>query len=135
MSRLAKAIAYKSHGDPASVLSLSQWNFALPANPFLLLELVAAPVNPSDIKVVQGTYPLLSTKNSNGVFVGGLEGAFKVKETTSNEFKVGDWAVPKQGSFSLNLICADRRYLGDFNRCCVVYTHYVCGKIFGNFDT
>ncbi|KAG7469099.1 hypothetical protein MATL_G00125270 [Megalops atlanticus] len=88
-----KALVYKSHGDPAQVVQLE--SMALPAvgDSSVLVKMLAAPINPSDINMVQGTYAILPDLPA----VGGNEGVGVVTEVGSQvtSLKVGDWVIPR----------------------------------------
>lgn len=62
------------------------------------LGMLAAPINPSDLGQVQGTYPL---KSHGDVHVGGNEGAAVVLAVGEavRGLSPGDWVIPKVGAF------------------------------------
>uniref|UniRef100_A0A8C8DRP0 Enoyl-[acyl-carrier-protein] reductase, mitochondrial n=1 Tax=Oryzias sinensis TaxID=183150 RepID=A0A8C8DRP0_9TELE len=59
----------------------------------VLIKLLAAPINPSDINMIQGTYAILPDLPS----IGGNEGVGTVIETGKKvkSLKVGDWVIPR----------------------------------------
>ncbi|KAK3330891.1 hypothetical protein B0H66DRAFT_467986 [Apodospora peruviana] len=80
----SKALVYSKFGDPSDVLYLYQHSIS-PSLPkgAVLLRTLAAPVNPSDVNTIQGTYgvlpkfsPLLGT--SEPAAIPGNEGCFEV---------------------------------------------------------
>lgn len=65
----------------------------------VLVKMLAAPVNPSDINQIQGSYPLQaksSTRVAGNEGVGVIEA---VQDGSSSPFKVGDWVIPRKGAF------------------------------------
>lgn len=84
---------YRNHGDPSRVIQLE--NVDLPplgAND-VLVKVLAAPINPSDINMIQGTYAILPDLPA----VGGNEGVAQVLEVGNQvkSLKTGDWVIPK----------------------------------------
>lgn len=92
-SQTCGALVYRNHGDPARVIQLE--NVDLPpigAND-VLVKMLAAPINPSDINMIQGTYAILPDLPA----VGGNEGVAEVVEVGSQvkSLRAGDWVIPK----------------------------------------
>lgn len=92
-SQTCRALVYRNHGDPSRVIQLE--NVDLPpigAND-VLVKMLAAPINPSDINMIQGTYAILPDLPA----VGGNEGVAQVLEVGSQvkSLKTGDWVIPK----------------------------------------
>ncbi|KAJ8325546.1 mitochondrial 2-enoyl thioester reductase [Batrachochytrium dendrobatidis] len=92
----SKAIVYSKHGPPEQVLSVKH----IPLGPLgpnkVLVKILAASVNPADINVIQGTYPV-KTSFVNGIdSVGGNEGVGQVIAAGENVHTVspGDWVLP-----------------------------------------
>ncbi|XP_063933188.1 enoyl-[acyl-carrier-protein] reductase, mitochondrial-like, partial [Zophobas morio] len=90
-----ESISYKSHGVPSKVLNL-ETSF-LPSKfdeHSVLVKLLAAPVNPSDINQIEGVYAILPKLPA----VGGNEGVGEVLQIGSKvtSLQVGDWVVPAQ---------------------------------------
>ena len=84
----------------------------------MLLKVLAAPVNPSDLNMIEGTYPVQPRwrwhKEEGHEFeyaVPGLEGVAQVVQVGvdfKGHFNVGDWVVPLNQGFSkfiYNLEC------------------------------
>jgi trans-2-enoyl-CoA reductase len=72
----------------------------------VLLRLVTAPINPSDINVIEGVYPArpeFTTKwgTAEPSAIAGKEGLFEVVKVGENveSCKVGDWVLPSMASF------------------------------------
>lgn len=84
---------YRTHGDPSRVVQLE--GVALPSlgAKDVLVKVLAAPINPSDINMIQGTYAILPDLPA----VGGNEGVAQVVEVGSQvkSLKAGDWVIPK----------------------------------------
>lgn len=87
------ALLYRKHGDPSQVVQLE--DVALPpiGAKDVLVKMLAAPINPSDINMIQGTYAILPDLPA----VGGNEGVAQVVEVGSQvkSLKTGDWVIPK----------------------------------------
>ncbi len=89
------ALVYKQHGDPTKVLKGSK--SVLPSTLELdheqvLVHMLAAPVNPADINMIQGVYPIKPQLPA----VGGNEGVGRVVSVGESvtSVKVGDWVLP-----------------------------------------
>ncbi|XP_054734942.1 enoyl-[acyl-carrier-protein] reductase, mitochondrial-like [Anastrepha obliqua] len=54
----AQALQYCKHGEPADVLELVELAVSEPKDTEVLVKLLAAPINPSDINTIQGKYPI-----------------------------------------------------------------------------
>ncbi|KAJ2725650.1 mitochondrial 2-enoyl thioester reductase [Coemansia sp. Benny D115] len=123
----ALAAVYSETGDPAQVLRAA--HVSVPPQGLgatgVLVEMLAAPVNPSDLNQIEGTYPVKGTFSTlqldadgvrQAVAVGGNEGVGRVVETGSGvgDLRVGDWVVPRRaGEFGTwaTHVAADRTQL------------------------
>ncbi|KAL2023535.1 hypothetical protein VTK56DRAFT_2143 [Thermocarpiscus australiensis] len=106
----AKALVFSRFGEPRDVLALHTHSIS-PALPdtAVLLRALAAPVNPSDVNLIQGTYgarpafsQLLGTPEPAAV--PGNEGCFEVvavgpKVAGGGRLKRGDWVIPAASGF------------------------------------
>ncbi|KAJ2742235.1 hypothetical protein GGI20_004627 [Coemansia sp. BCRC 34301] len=108
--RWAQAAVYETPGDASSVLRVASRQ--LPADlgqSSVLVQMLAAPVNPSDLNQIEGTYPVLGRFHkevlSHGdkeetakVAVGGNEGVGVVRAVGSgvSDLREGDWVVPRR---------------------------------------
>lgn len=54
MSVLSTCLKYSQYGEPISVLKKCEETLDEPKNNQVLLKILAAPVNPADINVIQG---------------------------------------------------------------------------------
>ncbi|KOS21776.1 Enoyl-reductase, mitochondrial [Escovopsis weberi] len=95
----AKALVFSENGEPSNVL---QW---LPSGT-VLLRTLAAPINPADINMIQGTYgsklaftTLLGTSEPSAI--PGSEGVFEILAISSStsHLQKGDWVVPAASQF------------------------------------
>lgn len=89
----ASSLSFASHGEPEDVLKLRRDGaLRAPGPKQVLLELVAAPVNPSDVNTVQGKYPLKPPLPG----VPGHEGVFRVAVAGAEVkgLRPGDRVVP-----------------------------------------
>ncbi|XP_026782670.2 enoyl-[acyl-carrier-protein] reductase, mitochondrial [Pangasianodon hypophthalmus] len=85
------ALVYRRHGEPSQVVQLETLRLPALEAKSALVKMLAAPVNPSDINMIQGTYPIPLDLPA----VGGNEGVGQVLEVGSQvqTVKVGDWVI------------------------------------------
>ncbi|XP_061072251.1 enoyl-[acyl-carrier-protein] reductase, mitochondrial [Conger conger] len=88
-----KALLYRNHGDPAQVVQLESVELPSLGERNALVRMMAAPINPSDINMIQGTYAILPDLPA----VGGNEGVGVVVEVGSQvtTLRAGDWVIPR----------------------------------------
>jgi NADPH:quinone reductase-like Zn-dependent oxidoreductase len=99
-----RALIYGSKGEPTAVLRAVTLPMIPPPAPDTLnARVLATPINPSDVNVIQGVYPLrpspaapaVQAASGGGdlVFVGGNEGVAEVIDVGSGVTSVckGDW--------------------------------------------
>jgi len=82
------ALSFQSFGDPKKVLAIQNVDVGAPGANQARIKVVASPINPADLNIVQGTYGALPSLPA----VGGMEGAGVVEEVGSGvkSLKVGD---------------------------------------------
>ncbi|XP_054996824.1 enoyl-[acyl-carrier-protein] reductase, mitochondrial isoform X2 [Sorex araneus] len=87
-----RALVYEHHGDPAKVVELKNLELAAMGGSDVRVKMLAAPINPSDINMIQGNYGLLPELPA----VGGNEGVGQVEAVGSDVtgLKPGDWVIP-----------------------------------------
>ncbi|XP_040323073.1 enoyl-[acyl-carrier-protein] reductase, mitochondrial isoform X2 [Herpailurus yagouaroundi] len=87
-----RALVYGHHGDPAKVVELKDLELAAVGGSDVHVRMLAAPINPSDINMIQGNYGLLPKLPA----VGGNEGVGQVVAVGSSVtgVKPGDWVIP-----------------------------------------
>uniref|UniRef100_Q2TA23 Enoyl-[acyl-carrier-protein] reductase, mitochondrial n=1 Tax=Bos taurus TaxID=9913 RepID=Q2TA23_BOVIN len=87
-----RALVYGHHGDPAKVVELKNLELAAVGGSDVHVKMLAAPINPSDINMIQGNYGLLPQLPA----VGGNEGVGQVVAVGSGVtgVKPGDWVIP-----------------------------------------
>lgn len=106
--RMHSALVYREYGEPLKVIKKEEQNLKkLEANE-VLIKMLAAPVNPADINMIQGTYALKPTFPA----IGGNEGVGEVVEVGSNvkSLKIGSWiipALPGWGTWKTHGICEE----------------------------
>ncbi|KAM4757885.1 enoyl-[acyl-carrier-protein] reductase, mitochondrial [Cyanocitta cristata] len=85
-------LLYERHGEPAAVVQLKDLEVPKLGDSDVHVKMLAAPINPADINMIQGTYPLLSPLPA----VGGNEGVGEVLEVGRRvtALKPGDWVIP-----------------------------------------
>ncbi|XP_078423471.1 enoyl-[acyl-carrier-protein] reductase, mitochondrial isoform X1 [Cetorhinus maximus] len=87
-----EALVYHQHGEPLRVIQLETLKSPQLRDSDIRAQMLAAPINPSDINMVQGTYPILPDLPA----VGGNEGVGQVLDVGSKvtHLKPGDWVIP-----------------------------------------
>lgn len=114
----AKSLVFSKFGEPSDVLRLHTHSVSpqLPDGA-VLLRTLAAPVNPSDVNTIQGTYgvkpsfsPLLGTPEP--AVIPGNEGCFEVVAVGRgvSTLRRGDWAIPATtgfGTFRTHAVALD----------------------------
>ncbi|CAG7831553.1 unnamed protein product [Allacma fusca] len=93
----SQRIIFSEFGNPANVLKLESYNIE-PENGKVLVKMLASPVNPADLNVVQGVYPLKPKVLPDSP---GAEGVGVVTHSESANFKEGDWVLPLNVGFGL----------------------------------
>lgn len=117
-------LAFRQFGDPLKVLKLEEETLSAPKadevsfeftiysfvsttkyvmllicafSDQVLVKFLVAPVNPADINLVQGVYPVKVELPA----VGGIEGVGEVVEVGASvdDFKPGDWIIPNTEGF------------------------------------
>ncbi|KAI3632662.1 hypothetical protein MIR68_009304 [Amoeboaphelidium protococcarum] len=98
------AVCYEDYGALSKVLQvrsvplLHPQSFQSSSNtPKVLLRMIAAPVNPSDVNQIQGVYPLRPEKAEGLPFIAGNEAlaqVVKVEDPQLSDFQVGDLVLP-----------------------------------------
>ncbi|XP_068998345.1 enoyl-[acyl-carrier-protein] reductase, mitochondrial [Embiotoca jacksoni] len=92
-AQTCKALVFRDHGDPARVVQLEDLHLPPTGEKDVLVKFLAAPINPSDINMIEGTYAVLPDLPA----VGGNEGVAQVIEVGSRvkSLKAGDWVIPR----------------------------------------
>jgi len=93
---VTKRLTYSEYGIPSDVVSLVEENLTCQLEPKqVLVKFLVSPVNPADINVLQGTYPMRNPLPATG----GGEGVAEVVATgEDSDLSVGDWIVPDKPS-------------------------------------
>lgn len=86
-----KSYAASSEIENSLELTQSSLNLDSLKPDYLLVKLVAAPINPADINIIQGKYGVLPKQLPTLM---GNEGLFQVEESKSEKFSSGDWVLP-----------------------------------------
>ena len=106
--RTPKSLIYAAHGDPTQVVRRVDSPviaFQL-EDDHVLIRMLAAPINPADINMIQGVYRLLPPLPA----VGGNEGVGEVMQVGKavTELQTGDWVVPAAagwGTWRMAAVC------------------------------
>ncbi|KAM9723194.1 enoyl-[acyl-carrier-protein] reductase, mitochondrial [Menidia menidia] len=95
----SQALIYRSHGDPCRVVQLENIDLPPVGAKAIQVKMLATPINPSDINMIQGTYAILPELPA----VGGNEGVAQVIEVGSHvkSLKPGDWIIPKDAGLGM----------------------------------
>ena len=117
-------VQYAGYGAPAKVLQLKTIeSVGKPADNQVKLKVLAAPINPSDINMIEGTY---GVKATTFPAYGGNEGVAKVLEVGKQVqgLQEGDWVIPAEaglGTWRQELICASSSVLKIANDIPIAY--------------
>ncbi|KAI0019927.1 NAD(P)-binding protein [Xylariomycetidae sp. FL0641] len=101
----AKSLVFSECGEPKDVLKLHTHSISPTlSSSSLLLRALAAPVNPADVNLIQGTYgvkPQFSSLigTSEPSVIPGNEGVFEVVSSSSSGLQKGDWVIPAKTGF------------------------------------
>jgi len=92
MEKSISAIVYEAHGNPAEVLQLKKQSWPQPAPDDVIVQMLAAPINPADLNAIEGKYP----GRREVPVVPGFEGAGIVVELGANvkNLKQGVLVIP-----------------------------------------
>ncbi|XP_051510813.1 enoyl-[acyl-carrier-protein] reductase, mitochondrial-like isoform X2 [Myxocyprinus asiaticus] len=91
------ALVYREHSHDINTVRMEQVLMPPVGDGGVRVHMLAAPVNPADINMIQGTYPILCPLPA----VGGNEGVAEVVEVGSDvtTLRPGDWVVPIDAGF------------------------------------
>ncbi|XP_046841044.1 enoyl-[acyl-carrier-protein] reductase, mitochondrial-like isoform X1 [Xenia sp. Carnegie-2017] len=89
--RSSKALVYSEYGDPSKVISLQDYPLPEFNRESVFLKMLASPINPADLNVLQGLYPIKPSLPA----VGGNEGLGEVLVVGDDvkSVRVGDWVL------------------------------------------
>jgi trans-2-enoyl-CoA reductase len=95
-------LRFTTPGDPATALSVHRESVRQPGAGEVRLEMLAAPINPADLNIVQGVYGRRpATSSASGAAVGsspaGMEGVGIVVESGTPKISVGDRVIVLSG--------------------------------------
>jgi trans-2-enoyl-CoA reductase len=101
--RACRAIVYEQNGSPNSVLtSLTYPSLPPPRANTLNVKFLLSPINPADVNVIEGVYPVtpiprttLASSGRGSVFIAGNEGLAQVTQVGNGVtgFEVGEWVI------------------------------------------
>ena len=57
MKKSINAIVYEAHGNPSEVLQLEEQSWPQPSPDEVIVQMLAAPINPADLNAIEGKYP------------------------------------------------------------------------------
>ena len=92
-----KSVILKEFGDPRKVLTMENTSVHPPSENEVLVKMLMAPINPSDINMIEGTYHIRPKLPC----IVGNEGVGEVIEVGKNvkKFKCGDWVLPAEAAW------------------------------------
>lgn len=95
---------FKEYGQPTDVVTLSESTPVELQAGQIRVRLLASPVNPADINLIQGIYGIRPELPATP----GIEGCGEVIETQSDDFKLGDRVIfiEHVGTWAEELVCA-----------------------------
>ncbi|KAI2652406.1 Enoyl-[acyl-carrier-protein] reductase, mitochondrial [Labeo rohita] len=115
------ALVYREHSHNIDTVRMEQLPLPAVGDHSVRVRMLAAPVNPADMNMIQGSYPILCPLPA----VGGNEGVGEVievgREVTS--LRPGDWVMPIYAGFDISILgaatifvnpCTAYRMLHDF---------------------
>jgi NADPH:quinone reductase-like Zn-dependent oxidoreductase len=96
-SRCYRALAFEQPGAPEKVLQAVDLPDVPPLASQVQIKFLLSPVNPSDINVIEKTYPLQPHMRNQRYYVPGNEGLAEVVQLGSgiSGLNVGDWVIMK----------------------------------------
>jgi len=100
-------LGYSQYGDPSSVVSLHQEKLSCQLQPGeVLARYILSPVNPADVNVLQGSYPIRPSLPATG----GGEGVAEILSVGGEvrDLSPGDWVLPARamsGTWRTHLVC------------------------------
>jgi NADPH:quinone reductase-like Zn-dependent oxidoreductase len=86
----SQRLVFETHGKPADVLRLETFDTPHLKKGEVLLAIRAAPINPADLNLIEGTYGIKPALPAHA----GLECAATVLESRSGKFSPGDEVIP-----------------------------------------
>ena len=101
------SVIYQEHGDPIKVLEVMETMLSKPKKSQVLIKMLASPINPADINMIQGTYPIKPELPA----IGGNEGVGEVVSIGSKakSLNVGDRVLPAKaglGTWRSHIVCS-----------------------------
>ncbi|KAG7283381.1 hypothetical protein CRUP_000907 [Coryphaenoides rupestris] len=105
----SSALVFRRHGVPSQVVELESLELPSVGAKDVRVQMLAAPINPADINMVQGSYAILPDLPA----VGGNEGVAQVMEVGCQvtSLKPGDWVIPRDaglGTWRTAAVVAER---------------------------
>ncbi|KAJ8008988.1 hypothetical protein DPEC_G00084140 [Dallia pectoralis] len=91
------ALVYRRHGHDLDTVRMEEMSLPALGRHSVRLKMLASPINPADVNMLKGTYPILPMFPA----VGGNEGVGEVVEVGSEvtSLRPGDWAIPWDTGF------------------------------------
>ncbi|KAI9874027.1 MAG: hypothetical protein M1830_010269 [Pleopsidium flavum] len=113
VQNIASALTFRDHGPQAAeALRLQSYPVPSPREDQLLVKVIAAPINPQDLLIIAGTYPVRPEHHIDGESIPGYDGVARVLEIGSNikSFAPGDLVIPAKqglGTWRTHAVCSE----------------------------
>ena len=98
-SSMPQAITFARTSDqPQHFLKCQQYEISKPGAGQVLIRMLVAPINPQDIMVLQGKYPVKPENHQHGEYIPGYDGVGEILECGEgvSRLQQGDWVIPKR---------------------------------------
>ena len=109
---VSRRLGYTKYGDPAEVVKLEEEILRHDLEPEqVLAKYLVCPVNPADINVLQGTYPIRPPLPATG---GGEGVAEIVAAGAASQLQPGDWVLPARpmtGTWRSHMVSTDDHWI------------------------
>ena len=109
---MSRRLGYTKYGDPGEVVTLEEEKIECDLEPEeVLAKYLVCPVNPADINVIQGTYPIRPPLPATG---GGEGVAQIVAAGSGSHLQPGDWVLPGRpmtGTWRSHLVTKDSHWI------------------------
>ena len=102
----SQRLQFTEFGKPHEVLKFTEFEVDSPSGNSVLVKMLAAPINPSDLGTIGGSYGVLPKLPG----IGGLEGVAEVLEVGDQvqKVKVGDHVkLPPKGTWATHICCSE----------------------------
>jgi len=97
IAQRSNAVVYSAFGSPKNVLKMVTQPLEDPSDQEVRIKFLAASLNPADLNMIEGTYPI---SPEGEIKTGGNEGVAVVEKAGANAgLQKGDWVIPRRPGF------------------------------------